>query len=130
MPKSTRPAEEKAKATWLAPYHFKKGAPSPNPSGRPKRKPISDRYAEQIEVIAPAEISEELGLPPTATMGDVLARRMAIRAINSRSAVEASREMREAIEGKAPQAFDLKHSGEVTVNVTYKKKQRAVEQTV
>ena len=35
-------------------------------------------------------------------MADGLARRMAIRAISGRQAVEAAREMREAIEGKAP----------------------------
>jgi Family of unknown function (DUF5681) len=125
--KTTRTPEENATAAWLKPYHFKPGQCA-NPGGRPKKKPISDRYAEQIEVEAPREIAEQLGLPPHATMGDVIARRMAIRAINSRSAVEASREMREAVEGKAPQALDLKHSGEVTVTIIRKSRKRTAEE--
>jgi hypothetical protein len=35
-------------------------------------------------------------------MADAVTRRMAIRAISGRQAVEAAREMREAIEGKMP----------------------------
>ena len=103
----------------LIPYRFKPGQ-SGNPSGRPKKKPITDRYQEQLETLAPPEVAEELGLPPgKATMADVIARRMAIRAVSSNRAVEAAREMREAVEGKAPQAFELKHGGEVTINVRF-----------
>jgi hypothetical protein len=117
-PKSTRPAQEKTAAAWLQPYHFKPGQ-SGNPAGKPKRKPITDRYREQLEVLAPRDVAEEIGLPPTATMADVIARRMAIRAINSRQAVEATREMREAIEGKAPSTLvDFSHK-EIVVNVNY-----------
>jgi hypothetical protein len=76
--------------------------PSPNPSGRPKKKPITDRYREALEVDLPDEIRVQLGLKKGATMADAVARRMVIRAISGRHAVEATREVREAIEGKAP----------------------------
>lgn len=88
---------------WLAPYHWKAGGPSPNPTGRPKKKPITDRYKEAIEVELPYEVRKALGLKTGSTMGDALARRMAIRAISGSKAVEAAREMREAIEGRTPQ---------------------------
>lgn len=117
--KKSYTAEERQQAVWLRPYHYGPGQ-SGNPSGRPKKKPITDRYHEQLETIAPPDIAEELGLPPgKATMADVIARRMAIRAVSSNRAVEAAREMREAVEGKAPQAFELKHGGEVTINVRF-----------
>jgi Family of unknown function (DUF5681) len=125
---STRPEAEKKKATWLQPYHFQAGK-SGNPGGRPKKKPISDRYAEQIEVLAPKEVAAKIGLPPNATMGDVIARRMAIRAVSGNNAVEASREIREAVEGKAPQAMDLRHTGEVTITIIRKSRIKTTEET-
>jgi len=116
--KTIRTPEEKASRAWLIPYHFKPGN-NANPTGRPKKKPITDRYLEQLEVVAPRDISEEIGLPPTATMADVIARRMAIRAITGRQAVEATKEMREAIEGRAPAvAIDFSRK-QIVVNVNY-----------
>ena len=106
------------KATWLQPYHWKPGQ-SGNPLGKPKRKPITDRYHEQLEVVAPRALSEELGLPPQATMADVIARRMAIRAVSGRQAVEAAREMREAVEGKSPTTVVDFSQKAVVVNVNY-----------
>ena len=94
--------KKKGRADHLAAYKWSKNMPSPNPSGRPKKKPITDRYREALEVELPDDIRIPLGLKKGATMADAVARRMAIRAISGRQAVEAAREMREAIEGKAP----------------------------
>jgi hypothetical protein len=94
--------KKKGRADHLAAYKWSKNMPSPNPSGRPKKKPITDRYREALEVELPDEIRVQLGLKKGATMADALARRMVIRAISGRQAVEAAREMREAIEGKTP----------------------------
>jgi hypothetical protein len=93
--------EKKPKKPWLVPYRFGPNNCA-NPSGRPKKKPITDRYREALEVELPDDIRIPLGLKKGATMADAVARRMAIRAISGRQAVEAAREMREAIEGKTP----------------------------
>ena len=92
---------KKPEKPWLVPYRFGPNNCA-NPSGRPKKKPITDRYREALEVELPDDIRIPLGLKKGATMADAAARRMAIRAISGRQAVEAAREMREAIEGKAP----------------------------
>jgi hypothetical protein len=94
--------KKRGRADHLAPYKWSKNMPSPNPSGRPKKKPITDRYREALEVDLPDEIRVQLGLKKGATMADAVARRMVIRASSGRHAVEATREVREAIEGKAP----------------------------
>ena len=110
--------KEISKRAWLNPYKFKPGQ-SGNLCGRPKKKPITDRYAEQLEEPVPEEVRLQLGLPPAATMGDAIARRMAIRAIEGRDAVNAAKEMREAIEGKAPQAVDVNETRDIVMHVTY-----------
>ena len=91
------------------PYRFKPGV-SGNPGGRPKKRPISDRYAE----IAEREMSEEdrvkYGLPEGATYGDALAIVTFRAALAGK--IEAAREVREAIEGKTPQRQeDHRHGG-------------------
>ncbi len=111
-------ADKKKQAEWLAPYHWKPGQ-SGNPTGRALKKPITDRYKEAIETELPDEVRIKLGLKPGSTMGDAIARRMSIRAIDGRDAVNAAKEVREAIEGRAPQALDLKHSGKIQIDVVY-----------
>ena len=99
--KEKKEEEKKPKKPWLVPYRFGPNNCA-NPSGRPKKKPITDCYLEALEVELPDDIRIPLGLKKGATMADGLALRMVIRGINGRQAVEAAREMREAIEGKAP----------------------------
>ena len=70
---------------------------SGNLSGRPKKRPISDRYAERAETALPEEERIKRGLPRGATYDDALASDQFNAALKGRT--EAAREIREAIEG-------------------------------
>lgn len=77
---------------------------SGNPSGRPHKRPITDRYREILETLLPDEIRKALSLPTGATHGDAIALAQARQAIKGRT--EAAREIREAIEGRTAQRDD------------------------
>jgi hypothetical protein len=83
--------------------NLKKWVPgqSGNPSGRPRKRPISDRYAEMVETTLPNDVRAALRLPEGATYGDAIALAQARQAIKGKP--EAAREIREAIEGKSTQ---------------------------
>ena len=83
--------------------NLRKWAPgqSGNPSGGPRRRPISDRYAEMVETALPDDLRNAVGLPKGATYGDAIALSQARQAIKGKP--EAAREIREAIEGKTCQ---------------------------
>src|SRR5215469_4396179 len=72
---------------------------SGNPSGRPRMQPISDRYAHIAEEKLPENIRKKLKLGPGATYGDAVALRTFQAALEGD--IAATREVREAIEGKA-----------------------------
>ena len=72
---------------------------SGNPSGRPRMQPISDRYAHLAEEKLPENIRKKLKLGPGATYGDAIALRTFQAAFEGD--IAATREVREAIEGKA-----------------------------
>jgi len=103
---------------------------SGNPGGRPKKRPISDRYAELTEVLLPERDRIKHGLPKGATYGDALALSVFKAALKGRT--DAAREIREAIEGKAPQRIEAgPGSQEVTLRVHYEqeKRDRSVRET-
>src|ERR1700730_11243615 len=83
------------------PFRWKKGCPSPNPGGRPRRNPVSDRYAETAERPLPEQERKKRGLEEGATWGDALAMEQVTAA--ARGKTEAAKEVREAVEGKARQ---------------------------
>lgn len=89
--------------------NLRKWAPgqSGNPSGRPRKRPISDRYAEIVETVLPDDLRNAVGLPKGATYGDAIALSQARQAIKGKP--EAAREPREAIEGRTSQRD---HEGE------------------
>lgn len=84
---------------------WKLGCPSPNPGGRPKKNPISDRYAELAETPLPENIRKIMKLGRGATYADALALSQFQAGIKGRT--EAAREVREAIEGKASQRVHI-----------------------
>jgi hypothetical protein len=69
-----------------------------NPGGRPKKKPITDRYLRIVETELPGEIRLVIGLPRGATFGDAIALAQAWQAIKGETT--AAKEMRDAIEGR------------------------------
>lgn len=72
---------------------------SGNPSGRPRRKPVSERYAFMCEVPLPEKIRKKLHLQVGATYGDGLSLAQFHAALDGDTT--AAREIREAIEGKS-----------------------------
>lgn len=70
---------------------------SGNPSGRPKKRPISDRYNSIAETPLSEKRRLELGLWKGATYADALATRLFDAAIDGN--FRAAREIRQAIEG-------------------------------
>jgi hypothetical protein len=95
--------------------NLRKWAPgqSGNPSGRPRKRPISDRYAEMVETVLPDDLRNAVGLPKGATYGDAIALSQARQAIKGKP--EAAREIREAIEGKTTQRD---HEGDGRLPIT------------
>src|ERR1700751_5591735 len=71
---------------------------SGNPSGRPRRRPISDAYAERLQRPVREKLRRELDLPEGATWADAIAAALAIAAC--KGSVAEARELREATEGK------------------------------
>ncbi len=86
------------------PYRWKPGE-SGNPGGRPKKRPLSDRYEELAHVLLPEKDRIKRGLPEGATYGDALVLCIFKAALKGR--VDAAREIREAIEGKSQQRLEL-----------------------
>jgi hypothetical protein len=74
---------------------------SGNPSGRPKRRPITDSYIEQARQKMPAEMCRQLGMKAGSTFGQAMARGQFIKAIKGEA--KNANEIREAIEGSATQ---------------------------
>jgi len=90
---------------------------SSNPNGRPKKRPISDRYNFIVEMPLPKKLRLELGLWKGATYGDALTKRHIDAAIAGDG--PAAREVREAIEGKSNQRPETVGSREITIHVLY-----------
>lgn len=85
----------------LTPHQFKPGQ-SGNPGGRPKRKPLTDIYAELIDQICPEDKAGR-------TYAELIARALVKEAIKGR--VRAASELADRIEGRVVQG--IAHSGEI-----------------
>ena|SRR5436853_4742479 len=72
---------------------------SGNPSGRPKRRPITDSYIEMADQELPPEMCQRWGMKPGSTFAHALARGQFINAIKGN--VKNASEIRQAIEGNA-----------------------------
>ena len=88
---------------------------SGNPGGRPRKRPISDRYAELAEIELPKKDRIKHGLPEGATHGDALAIVMFKAALEGKT--DAAREIREAIEGKTGQRREDIDTHDLTVEI-------------
>lgn len=88
------------------PENLKPWAPgqSGNPSGRPTKRPITERYQAVAEQLLPEDVRDALRLPKGASYGDAIALAQFRAAIKGKT--EAAREIREAIEGKSTQRFE------------------------
>jgi hypothetical protein len=77
---------------------------SGSPRGRPRRRPLSDRYAAFAEMPLPEKRCSELGFAPGAPYGDAVAKTLYDSAINGKCA--AAREIREGIEDRAAERLE------------------------
>lgn len=102
-------SKEKKPRGWnLAQHFFKSGAEwSGNAGGRPKKKPITERYERDLEQLAPDHICQKLGLPRDSTLGDCAARATLLRSIIGKD-VSHMREITDRLEGKAQQSVSVK----------------------
>jgi hypothetical protein len=105
-----------------------KGEPSPNPSGRPRRLPISDTYALFAPVPIPESIRKAMkrrGIPiePGATFADAIVLQVWMKAMDGDPKV--AKEVRESIEGKAGlRPADPEDNEPVTIHVVYDKEEK------
>jgi|SRR5580698_8973241 hypothetical protein len=72
---------------------------SGNPSGRPKKRLLSEVYGEHAELPLPEKLRLKLGLWEGATFADALTRGLFLSALDGNPS--AARELREATEGRA-----------------------------
>lgn len=99
---------------------FKAGhAPTPG-AGRPRRRPLSDRYLEMLESPFPPALFRKLGLRLGSTWAEALVETHFRAALRTTEAGNAARkELREAIEGKATQRHEVHLDAEVEFVVSY-----------
>ena len=76
-----------------------------NLGGRPKKHPVTDRYAAVLEKPLPDELVRLLKVKKGTTYGEAIAFGQAISAIKGKA--DSAREIREALEGKATQRVEV-----------------------
>src|SRR5882724_9019661 len=78
---------------------------SGNPGGRPKKRPVTDYYADILDKPLPDQLVALLKVKRGTTYGEAIALGQAVSAIKGRA--DSAREIREALEGKATQRVEL-----------------------
>ncbi len=84
---------------------------SGNPSGRPKRKPLTDAYMAILGKTIPPEVARKLDLPESATYAEVIAMSLAREAVKGK--VNAAAEMADRVEGKVTQPISGPDEGPI-----------------
>ena len=100
----------------------------PNPTGISRKRPITDHYYERAESPVPEKLREKINallgeelLEPGATWAQANALRRFVSAVMEANGTADSKEIREAIEGKAPQRIELSgpERKEITIRVIH-----------
>jgi hypothetical protein len=94
-----------------------------NAGGRPKKRPLTDEYFADLERPMPPKMCKKLDLPIGSTFARGHARQRNLDGLESGGYL-ASKEMREAIEGKAPIRLEIQGTErkEVTLEVIFRKR--------
>jgi len=104
------------RANHLKKYRWRKGIASPNPGGRPRALPISDRLRAALEIPLPTgelrellEVSVGGKLPRRFTFGDAIGVMAVLGVLGEAPDFRADilREIRVSVEGKAPQRVEV-----------------------
>ncbi len=108
MAQNSQDSAARNPADHLKKYRWQKGQGSPNPGGRPKLLPLTNRYRDRLEEKLPEKFRRWVvqRIPPLAeilfegsTYGDLVVITMILQAAKGKT--EAAKEIREAVEGKA-----------------------------
>ena len=103
---------------------------SGNPGGKPKKRPITDEYFALADIEIPKEICKKLRIKfvpgRTFSQANALARFMDCL---KRDGHRSSKEVREAMEGKAPQRVEISgpEKAEITIRVIHDRKTKSAE---
>lgn len=100
-------------------HKWRKGQPSPNPTGRPKRAPISDAYASHLGEPLPDEIRSRLKLPDGATWANAIALGQIRSALKGNTV--AAKEIADRVEGRVRQPVEVAtpEGGEIRVEIVH-----------
>ena len=100
-------AENSAKTTRrgnpdkIIPHQWRKGCPSPNPSGRPKTAPLSQACREVLGQLVPDD-------PDGRTYAEVIAAMLAEKALEGD--IRAAQEIADRAEGRSRQSVEISHT--------------------
>jgi hypothetical protein len=99
----------------LVATQFKPG----NPGGRPKPRPLSSAYEEELESVVPAEVARAMKIPARSTWAQAIAKARCREAI-TRGGTQAAAEIANRVEGKPMQRVELlgAESG-ISINVNF-----------
>lgn len=93
---------------------------SGNPKGRPRKRPLSDRYEALMESLLPKEIATAMKLPVGALWADAIAHVSARTALkHTEAGILQRKEIREAIEGKSTQRIEFLSDEQIDICVTF-----------
>ncbi len=112
MPGNPHPRTDHLVATQFKPGH------KPHPGSGGQKRPVSKAYAELMKTKAPVDIvaaMSKFGCKANATWAEVLACALAREGL--KGSVFATKELREGIEGRAPQRIELFSREDAEINI-------------